>query len=213
MANGWRDLSKELERQIAANARDPAALWSAFETLAAASPRAQVLGLVRKLGTTLSPEQRTILAVAVGELLDPIEWPEEWEQARQPLVKALDELSHQADPRASDSLPAVLRLEDDPLFLISHAVLTIARDFLRKPCPRDQLATAAALCRSGSAGWFFAFKQKLQNLPPDVDRSAVQIARTRIEVAFQKYAHAARAMNAACGAVLFDGLDMRLEGS
>lgn len=213
VASGWRDLLEEMDRQSVAASPDVAALWHHFEEAAAASPRTTAMGLARQLGTKLSPAHRAVLAVVVGMLLEPIEWPAEWEQARQALVSALDELAQQVDPTASDSLPAALRIEEDMLLLSSRNAFLVAQDLLHRPCPVDDIVPVAALCRTGTAGCFFAFARTLASLPPEADRGAVQLARTRYEVAFQKYAQAARAMNAACGAVLFDGLDLRLEGA
>lgn len=213
MASGWRDLLEEMNRQSAAKAPDPAAVWRTFEELSAASPRSDLLGIALQLGPTLSPEQRGLLAGMVSALLDPIEWPGEWEQARRPLVEALEELWKQADPEASDSLAAALVLEQDELLLVSYGTLTVALRLLQAPCPRHEIGYTANLCYIGTAGCFAALVQKLEHLPPAVDRESIQLAKTRFEVAFQAYARAARAMNAACGIVLFDGLEMRLGGT
>jgi hypothetical protein len=211
VASGWNELLEEVRRQNAAQARDGATLWRIFEEAAAASSRAKALQFAREFGATLPPPHQGGLAIVFALLLAPIEWPAEWEQARQALVVALDELEHQVDLRNADSLPAALRLEEDPLLLASHSVLMTARDLLQEPCPRDQLAYTARFCNLGTMGCLVVLEQRLRTLPPEMDRVAVQLAQTRFEIAFQKYAQTARSMNAICGLVLFDGLDMHLE--
>jgi hypothetical protein len=214
VASGWSDLLAEIGRQNASDdAPDAAALWRIFEEAAAASPRADELGYIRKLGATLSTGQQIILAGVIGTILDPIEWPEEWEQARQPLLAALEDVAKQAHPGAPGSLAVALQLEDDALVAVSHAVLVTARNLLKAPCPRDQLVFAARLCRLGNAGCFLAFGSRLRAVTTETESGVLKLARTRFEVAYQKYVQAARDMNMACGKVLFDGLDLRLEGA
>lgn len=205
---------KDVERQNAANppSFDFTALWTRFQELAAASPKAELLAVATAIGAKLPPEERALLAAILAALLAPLDWPREWEQAREVLVKALDEMSLHLALATEDSLTASLGLQTEPLFVVAYTTLLSARFLLNGPCPRDELRVVARLCNVGTAGCLQALKKGLSALDPSANRESIQLARERFEVAWQKYASAARDMNAACGMVLFDGLDMRLEG-
>lgn len=213
MASGWAELLKEVQRQTAMGGVEAALLWSKFEEVSTTSARPGAMNLARSLGAELSPNQRAQLAVLVASLLEPIEWPPEWEQARGPLVTALEELSRQADPENSESLAAALGLTGEPLCEISFTILHFAKVVLSRPCPRGELPYVASFVTLGNYVCFLAFGLKLRKPSSTGNRDAIQPTVTRFSVVFQRYAQAARAMNAACGEVLFDGLDARLEGS
>ena len=182
------------------------ATWTRFQKLAAGSEREDVLKHVVRVGRILPDHERYVLAVATTRLLAPIEWPNEWSEARPALVAALDTLVDATCPSELESFFALHDLGiDAELERLGHFVLIDARDLLRRPCRRDDLPTIASLCNRGSAACLGVYRRVVQQ----ADQSAPidQNARARYRSAFEGYASAARRLNGAVGAVLFEGLD------
>lgn len=213
VTTGWADVLGEIKRQTDSGASDLKGLWSLFENLAEASPRADVLAVLRKAAADLPLNKRAQLAIVIAALLEPVEWPSAWARARGPTITALDSLLQETDPRQTGSLPAALELSQDVLCMTNYAMLQVARQLLSEPCPKNELKYAAGLCTGATAGLFFALNQKLQELPAEAQTDTLREARARFEAAFRKYAIAALTLNKACGSVMFSGLDARLEGA
>jgi hypothetical protein len=140
-------------------------------------------------------------------MLAPVEWPVAWEDARERLVRALVELVREA----SDTTNMVALGEEKALHFAGWSALSMARDLLRIPCRRDELRIVARLCVMSTFWCWSAFRRALLRLGEHAADERIVAARRRYAIAFATYAEAARAMNDACGAVLFTGLDLTFE--
>jgi hypothetical protein len=156
---------------------------------------------------------RVSLAIMVASLLNPLEWPPEWEQHRLRLVEALDSLLHAIDPDQPDSLPALLVLEQKgkTLHAAGRFMLISATELLRTPCRRDQLRLSAGLCSVGYYYCLVAYRHALARPAGESHAAPLLEARMKHAASFDRYAQAARALNSAVGEVLFEKLDERLE--
>jgi len=148
----------------------------------------------------------------VAMLLGPLEWPPEWEQHRPGLLDALDALYSAVDPGKPDSLTTLLTQSSDEVRSWSGLVMFVnAAQLLSTPCRRDQLRPVARLCWSGLFSIITTYRHALARAGGAALSSPILEARMRFDAAFDRYAQAARALNAAAGEVLFDRLDDRLE--
>ena len=84
-------------------------------------------------------------------------------------------------------------------------MLIEAAHLVRRPCRRDELPNVARLCNLGSATCLDVYRTVI--LKSEDGASIDQDARARYRSAFESYTAAARALNDAVGAVLFEGLD------
>ncbi len=206
VATGWAELQGWIGRRIAEDNRDLDATWTQFQNLAAGSERAYILKHIVRVGRILPDQERYQLAVVTTRLLAPIEWPSEWSEARPSLIAALDTLVDETCPDEKTSFFALhdLGTEVDHQRL-GHLVLLNALDLLRRPCRRDELPIVARLCNAGSTTCLSAYRRMI--LQSEEGASIEQDARARFRSAFEGYAAAARTLNDAVGAVLFEGLD------
>jgi len=206
VATGWAELQGWIGRRIAQDNRDLEATWTWFQKLVASSERAVLLKHIVRVGLILPDQERYQLAVVTTRQLAPIEWPIEWSEARPALVAALDTLVDETCPDEKVSFFALHDLGvDAELERVGHLVLINARDILRRPCRRDDLPSLARLCNLGSATCLGVYRRVISQSGEGA--SIDQDARTRYRSAFEGYAAAARALNDAVGAVLFEGLD------
>jgi len=86
-----------------------------------------------------------------------------------------------------------------------------AGELLSTPCRRDQLRPVARLCWTGLFNIITTCGDALVRAGEAARSGPLLEARMRFDAAFDRYAQAARALNAAAGEVLFDRLDDRLE--
>lgn len=206
VATGWAEFRSWIRRRVADGNRDPEATWTRFQKLAASSELAEILKHLLRVGRILPDTERYRLAVATTRLLAPIEWPKEWAAARPALVAALETLVDETCPSDHVSFFALHDLgADAEIERVGHLVLIAARDLLRRPCRRDELPTVAGLCNLGSATCLGVYRRAIQKSTNDAALDSG--ARARYRSAFADYAAAARVLNGAAGAVLFEGLD------
>ncbi len=198
---GWAELLDWMQERSAAGQLDPEVAWDHFRALAATSKHPGLGELVTRFRAAPSKD-RLALVGTIASLLAPVEWPAAWEEPRRRLVDALRELLLAIDDTFGD-----LGQEED-LYRAGLNTLSVARDLLRTPCRRDELRTVARLCALGNA-WCGRAARRALDLPGEraLDES-LRAAQRRHAIAFAIYAEAARAMNAACGVVLFTGLDL-----
>ncbi|TKD01696.1 hypothetical protein [Polyangium fumosum] len=213
MAASWAELVKRLqERQESGKALTAAVLWREFKRQAAQSNRQDVRHLA-EIGKGMTPEDRGRFAVAVMPLLVTLDWPLAWEAARPGLIVALEAILEETDSEhpnrfAHAYLSAVPSPEHEAkLFDTAWISLDVALDMLRRPCPASELRNVAALCVLGtSQPALLAFEfSKSDN---DFASEPLMHACSQYLQAFERYVRAARAMNQAVGAVIFDGLDL-----
>jgi hypothetical protein len=146
--------------------------------------------------------------VAITRILAPIEWSQAAERVRPALVLALDALVQETDPAANDSFFSfeVEALEaagnSGHVLRMTHVLFFAARDFLQKPCRRDELQTVALLC---NWGYSTAVREYRSAQNPSVRSTR------RMRDALVAYAEAADALNDAVGNVLFEGLHAPIE--
>jgi hypothetical protein len=214
VATGWAELLKGVRQERDRGELDHEEVWEAFEELAPSSRHISTLDMALRLGRKLPPSQRYLLVVILMRLLAPVEWPLEWEAARPRLVTALDHLLRETNPDSSDSFPALLDLQGDgEMQAVGYAALISARDLLRGPCRRADLVVVARLCNISVVACLRLFRRALARMGSRATEGPLIDARMRFVVAFEHYAQAAREFNDACGAVLFQGLDARLDVS
>ncbi|HLM45773.1 MAG TPA: hypothetical protein VK458_18005 [Myxococcaceae bacterium] len=159
-----------------------------------------------------SVEERASAAVMLAALLEPLEWPPEWEQHRPALLDAMGVLALAVDPGKPDSLTTLLALGPDEMHYWSGLTMFLtAGELLSTPCRRDQLRSVARLCWTGLFNIITTCGDALVRAGEAARSGPLLEARMRFDAAFDRYAQAARALNAAAGEVLFDRLDDRLE--
>jgi hypothetical protein len=213
VVQGWAELVAWMQERSAAGALDVEALWEQFRALAATSEQPGLPALVERFDAAPAKD-RLALAATIAGMLGPVEWPVAWRSARERLVDGLDELLRQA-LGTPGTLPHVIDLdaldEEQSLsdrFTSGRSKLSMARELLRVPCRRDELKIVATMCAWGSFWCWRALGKALLQLGTRASDEAVVTARRDYAIAFEAYADAARAMNAACGAVVFTGLDL-----
>lgn len=213
MPNGWAEFLERIKQQAESDQTDIHAIWSEFLQRSQTSPRAEGLELFAKLVQKAPIEDRVAVAVVVASLLDPLEWPPEWEQHRPGLVAALGLLSFALDPMKPDSLAALLKLNSDDVGYYWSGVFMFvtASQLLSTPCRRDQLRLVARLCNTGFHIIMKTYRHAFARAGGSALSDPILEARVRFAAAFDRYAQAARALNSAVGEVLFENLDERLE--
>jgi hypothetical protein len=210
--NGWAEYIRRIKQQADSGQTDAHALWSEFLQRSQTSPRARGLELFAKVVQKFPVEERVTVAILVASLLDPLEWPPEWEQHRPGLVEALESLSSLLDSRNPNSLTTLLKLSPDELRYWGGGVMFFtAVQLLSTPCRRDQLRPVARLCDAGFHGIMTAYRHALDRAGGSALSGPILEARMQFAAAFERYAQAARALNSAAGEVLFEMLDGRLE--
>jgi hypothetical protein len=192
-----------MQQQSMDGALNAEAVWDAFRHVVATSEHAALPELCARFHAAPAND-RLALAGAIASLLAPVEWPASWREPRQRLVRALDDLVLVTAP---DSISFDLTLDERDLYFAGWTDLTLARDLLRIPCRRDELRAVAKLCDMGNFARWRAFGRALARAGERSLENPVATTRRRFAVAFGVYAEAARAMNDACGLVLFSGLD------
>lgn len=214
MAASWAALLKSLgERHEDGKALTAAIVWKEFKRQAGRSNREDVKRLA-EVGEGMTPEDRARFAVAVMPLLVTLDWPPAWDQARNALVLALEGLVEEVHPTRADGLPALFRSQPHPVrrpmgydLIVdetAHRLLSLALHTLRRPCPPSELGGVAVLCSLGAMPIGAALA-----MPPETPLFVEHPeARARALQAFERYAHAARAMNGIAGLVLFRDLDL-----
>lgn len=212
MPKGWAEYLERFRQQVDSGQADSHALWSEFLQLSQTSPRAKGLELFARIVKKSSVEERASAAVMLAALLDPLEWPPEWEQHRPALLDAMGVLALAVDPGKPDSLTTLLALGPDEMHYWSGLTMFLtAGELLSTPCRRDQLRPVARLCWTGLFNIITTCGDALVRAGEAARSGPLLEARMRFDAAFDRYAQAARALNAAAGEVLFDRLDDRLE--
>ncbi|HEX2571280.1 MAG TPA: hypothetical protein VH877_17110 [Polyangia bacterium] len=201
----WTSFLKEVSREALDHERAER-LWREFRHLAAGSSRAH-LERALDLSERLPPDARLLLAAVVAKLLEPQDWPPSWVPLRTALLRGLDNLLHQLDPRSAGSLANLLGCGKDESFIVGFAVLTDVRQILHLPCRRDEIPFVASLCSTGLWACLQSYRRALQQAPSTPD---LQDARVAFIYAFSQYSDAARAMNGALEAAVFTHLDAPL---
>jgi hypothetical protein len=209
--NGWAEFLERVEQQAESGQAEPHALWSEFLRRSQTSPRAQTLQVLTDILQKSPIEARASVAVMLASLLAPLEWPPEWEQHRPGLVEALKSLSSVIGPSKPDSLTVLLGLRSDEVGWGGGGMFLTAFQLLSTPCRRDQLRPVARLCWLGLHGIMRTYRDALDRVRESSQSGPILEARMRFAAAFDRYAQAARALNAAAGEVLFERLDERLE--
>jgi hypothetical protein len=211
--SGWAELlGKLLEQLKESNRPDVKSAWSEFVRQGKVSSHAPVLENIVKVGQNLPAVSRVALALNVSALLAPVEWPLEWEKARPRFVESLEAMLRAMSPDQPDSFAALLELGDDALaYATGYAVLQSVLNLFRTPCRRAELRFVARLCNIGHTSCLSVYRRALARRRGQPMNGALLDARTRYVVALEHYSLAARALNSAVGAVLFEGLDARLE--
>jgi len=95
---GWAEYLERFRQQVDSGQADSHALWSEFLQLSQTSPRAKGLELFARIVKKSSVEERASAAVMLAALLEPLEWPPEWEQHRPALLDAMGVLALAVDP-------------------------------------------------------------------------------------------------------------------
>jgi hypothetical protein len=208
---GWAEFLERFNQQVDSGQADPHALWSEFLQLSQTSPRAPALEVLTKVVQKSPVEDRVAAAAMVAVLLNRLEWPPEWEQLRPGLLEALDALYSVVDPIRSDSLTTLLDLGPDEGYANDIVMFLTAVELLTTPCRRDELRPVARLCWRGLFSIITTYRPALARAGGAARSGPLLEARMRFDAAFDRYAQAARALNAAAGEVLFDRLDDRLE--
>lgn len=212
MPTGWAEYLERVKQQVDSGQADPHALWSEFLQLSQTSPRAQALEVLTRVVQKSPVEERVAAAVTVAMMLDPLEWPPEWEQHRPGLLESLKELVAVVGLEKPDSLTTLLALTPDEARYWSGFVMFLtAGELLSTPCRREQLRPVARLCWGGLSTIITTYRHALARAGAAALSGPILEARMRFDAAFDRYAQAARALNAAVGEVLFDRLDDRLE--
>lgn len=214
MPTGWTEYLEKFKRQMAAGEpTDPHALWSEFLQQSKTSPRAEALQLFAQIVQKAPIAQRLTVAALLTSLLEPLEWPPEWEQHRPQLLGALELLLTAVSPMKPDSLSTQLGLTLDGNALLSGGVFILSSAAqLLFTSRRDQLHTVAGLCDVGLHQLVVALRHAFARRAKQPMGEALLQARIRFDAALERYAQAARALNSATGEVLFTNLDMRLGG-
>lgn len=204
---GWAELLAWIQERSAEGKLSPDAAWQQFRGLAATSKLPGLSELAVRFRAAPASD-RLALAGTIAAMLAPVDWPDAWDEARGPLVEALAELGREL----GEAIPHLLELrEEKDLHMAGMEALASARDLLRTPCRRDELRVVARLCAWGNFYCWRALGNALLRTPVEEPVAAERVAvRHRYAVAFARYAQAARAMNDACGAVVFTGLDFEL---
>jgi hypothetical protein len=206
--SGWAELLTWMQQQSAAGKLDPEDAWQTFRALATTPDRAGLAELAVRFRAAPAGD-RLALAATIAGLLAPVEWPTTWQDARAHLVTALTALVRSMDRHAPGSLAGTLPLDLDAVDLYDAGIaqLATARDLLRTPCRRDQLPLIARMCNLGCFSCWRALGRALLSPSEGARASALVAARSRYAIDLAVYAEAARAMNQACGAALFTGLE------
>jgi hypothetical protein len=209
---GWAEFLVRFKQQVESGQTDFHALWSEFLQRSQTSPRAQALKLFASAVQKSPVEDRVAAATMMAMVLEPLEWPPEVEQHRPGLLAALNALVSIVDSDKPDSLTTLLALNSDEMGYWGGALMFLtAVQLLSTPCRRDQLRPVAQLCWNGLFGIITTYQLALDRAGERARSGPLLEARMRFDAAFDRYAQAARALNAAAGDVLFDGLDERLE--
>jgi hypothetical protein len=203
-SQGWAEFLAWMQERSTAGQLDQEAAWEQFRALAVTSGHAGLGELVVRFRAAPGKD-RLALAGTIASILAPVEWPAAWEDARKRLVHALDGLVAET----SDMFDKLDLIQDR--HIAGWFELLAARDLLRIPCRRDELRVVAQLCMDGNFWCWRAIKGTLFRLGQQAGEEGVIGARRGYAIAFATYAEAARAMNEACGAVLFTGLDLTFE--
>jgi hypothetical protein len=212
--NGWAEFLEQAKRQVASEEQTALhAIWSEFVQRSQASPRAEGLQLLIQTVQKAPVDQRASVAVVIAALLEPLEWPLEWEQHRRGLAEALVALGPLMNPKEPSSLPALLepRPEEGLLLAAGFFMLSCAARLLIT-CRRDELRMVAHLCDGGFGQSTMTLRLILARKAGKPLEGASLQARMRWDAAVERYAQAARALNSAAGEVFFTYLDERLGG-
>jgi hypothetical protein len=154
-------------------------------------------------------KDRLALAGTIAGLLAPVDWPLAWEDARMHLIQGLTALLVEMSEDTPGNLLHVIDLDLDlDLYHAGCFQLARARDFLYTPCRRDALREVARLCVVGNFWCWRALGRAVVRSRERAASEPVDNARRRHAIAFETYAEGARAMNEACGVVLFGALDL-----
>jgi hypothetical protein len=210
--NGWAEFLERIKQQLESGQTDSRALWSDFLQRSQTSPRAQGLELFAKIVQKFPIEERVAVASLLASILDPLEWPPEWEQHRLALIEALGLLSYDLDPGKPNSLTVLLKLNSDDVGYWNGVYMFLtAGQLLGTPCRRDQLRVVARQSNIGLHSILKTYRHALARGGGSTQSGSLLEARMRFAAAFDRYVQAARALNSAVGEVLFENLDERLE--
>jgi hypothetical protein len=184
---GWAEFVAWMQERSAADALDIEAAWEQFRALAATSEQGGLLELAARFDAAPGKD-RLALAGTIAGMLAPVEWPVAWRELRQRLASALDELVRVLESQVLGSLAVAHIPTQIRLLNLRLACLLVPS------CRRDDLRLLATLCYMGTMSG------------GDADWRSISVPSA---AAFGAYAEAARALNAACGVVLFTELEPR----
>lgn len=154
-----------------------------------------------------------VFALSMTNALANLDWPFTPESIRPRLISGIDHVLHASDPNTKNAFPVLLGVHEDDLFSMGRSVLKSARDLLSTPCRWDQIHSVARLCNLGHSACIRSYRKALREQGEAARQGALMDARMRYVVAYEHYAIAAREMNKAYGAVLFEGLEAQLESA
>jgi len=216
VAESWKELLASFFARSERNELPIDLVWDEFRRQAAFSTLPALDQILMAGESMTQPRERALLAVAVSPLLAELDWPRAWDKARQDLVLTLEPLVRAMEPETTLKVldfagtlgggpRAVLLLMG--ITKMSASALGAALIALRKPCVPGELNTVAHLCNMGTAlinSLPRGPSAQLLSKATDNDKPDV----SRLLDAFERYTHAARAMNKAVGTVLFTNLDL-----
>lgn len=222
MAKDWIEFSREvLELHARTKTKDDAfdeQIWTLFREVARISPYlSEQSG--RPISFFLNDFERApaiwkfALALLLGLMLTNLDWPFTPESVRPRLISGIDHVLHASDPNTKNAFPVLLGVHEDDLFSMGRSVLKSARDLLSTPCRWDQIHSVARLCNLGHSACIRSYRKALREQGEAARQGALMDARMRYVVAYEHYAIAAREMNKAYGALLFEGLEAQLESA
>jgi hypothetical protein len=199
-----------MQQQAIAGAIDPEAAWTRFRALAIASEQVALPELAIRFSRAPARD-RVVLAGAVAEMLAPVEWPSDWQEARWQLINALDKILSETDGFTPESFPSRLALQDERhLQMVGWSTLESARNLLRTPCRRDELRVVARLCNTGNTACTFAYRKAMKRLGSRSTEEPIAEALRRYSISAELYATAARALNETCGSAIFEPSGARI---
>lgn len=211
MPTGWTELLAHWQSVAAQASLRPEVAWQEFHALASRL-RPDELRVFQDTLRSLTPPQRSGVAMFIAHLLAPLDWPVEAVALRFKTVQAIAHLRAEADRSNPDALPSVLSLSpaDSDLQDAGLATLLDAKLLLDQPCRRDELRTVAHLCRVATFALTRAYSRALRNSGKQRSKR-LEDALLRFKIAYQNYVFAVRDFNAAVDENIFQGLDLRIE--
>lgn len=186
---------------------DPESAWESLAGLVKNTEHSAELAPLVDLLLPLRPVDRESVAQIIGPLIQSAEWPASWVKPRNDLVQSLEQIAPLVDVTA----PVWAALQPDQphrmLFSLANFVLRSAILLLSMPCPPRELRHVGMLCDLMLTVVTQANRYELTQtravVPPSIEAGRVALGR-----ALFNYDEACRAMNNACGEILFGPLPL-----